>query len=638
MEKQHLFTNGKKRPVCNISKNVSNINIFKREKARKTDVNCFTIDRAVCNEDSQMKNIQENDLNVECQAIHHNIIDIPHSCFKKIYKMFQEKKDYCAFNHHFLQLKENHSNSENFLHNCKIHTEDSECYPKPSQLTKYLSPYYKSLFHPLQFYKEACPFINQSYLIPIYNDFMLSLSNCFGKQENDYSIDYLRKESNIARFFPRHLIYSPQIITQITNVPLQISMQPSVLLSNHQSHLLSSIHNLVPSCNKCLLPGFHSITAWLLPPTYFEKGRLKQSSRFLNGMPTNLFNTCFPVKNILTVESTYLFVSKSNKEEFEHYKKEIFFLKEEKCKESIYYSDYYKENIGTEIDGTIHNKNQSNNEDNLTKKVDYFIQSPVFCGFVNIEFGNDKYLKSSVNHIREKQNIEFIINSANMKIYSNEHTNTNILNINEKTCPGTIGDCDIFFKSNHQFFSYWNKNSQLNQFEDNIPLLIPRIKCSIKGTSAPFQKHTITKPCYLLLWNYNIRNCKNTTKDINWINIQCRFAKLKYFGQAYETSVSINLSPYKEVILDQLNCIRNVDEARIFAWILAGCMQYTINELLMDSYTKSLFYRDESFEITNEINYFSNCIENGPFYGFPDSPLDCNGEIKWSLLKELVES
>lgn len=629
----------KKRSVCNIYKNGSNINIFKHKKIRKTDISCFTNDGTACYENSQMKNNQESELNVEFQTINRNIIDIPHLCFKKIYRMFQEKKDDRIFNNNFLQVRENHYKSENFLPCFKIPTKDFECYQKSlslieSQLTKYMSPYDKSQFRTLQFHREIYPSFDQSYLTPIYNEFILSLSNCLGKQEDDFSIDCLRKESNVARFFPRHLAYSPQFISQ-TNVPFQINIQPSMPPTNHQSHLLSSIHNLVPSCNKCLLPGFHSITAWLLPPTYFEKGRLKQSYWFLNGMPANLLNTCFSVKNILTVESTYLFASKSNKEEFEHYKKENFFLKEEICKESIYYFDDFKENIGTEIDGTVHNKKQFKNEDNLTRNIDYFIQCPIFCGFINIEFGNERCLNSFVN-LEEKSNVEFNTSSANIEIYSNQDTNI-VININEKNCP-IIGDCDIFSRSSHNFLSYWNKNVRQNQFEDKIPLLIPRIKCFIKETCAPYQNYMSVKPCYLLLWNYNIRNCKNTTKDINWINIQCRFAKLKYFGQAYENSVSINLSPHKEVVLDQLNRIRNVDEARIFAWILAGCMQYTIMELLMDSYTKSLFYKNEYFKTTNEINYFSNCIQNGPFYGFPDSPLDCNGEIKWNLLKELVEN
>ncbi|KAH8584159.1 uncharacterized protein ELE39_001662 [Cryptosporidium sp. chipmunk genotype I] len=646
MEKLYLIDkNGKKRPIYNISKNSSN-NIFKHEKIRKTEISHF-IDHGITRCKDFQINFQENP-EINYQTINRGIVDSSHSYIKKSHKAFNEKKNYCKLNQYCVKFKENSLETERlFVSDYKNPTEVSDsmnCYSKhlslnETQLINRTSYNSKNQFNAFQLYKHASQLFNQNSILPIYNEFVFLMSNFLRKQTNYCLIDYICKESNIVRFFPRFLIYYPQFISQALNSPIPIEHQLSIASFCDQSYLLPPIHNLAPSCNKCLLPGFHPITAWLLPPSYFEKGgQLKKISWFLNGMPINLFNTCFSIKNILTVESTYLFVSNLNKEEFEYYKRENFFLVEERCKESIYYFDDYKPKIGPEGDqDLILNNKMACHQNNFAKRIDCTIQNSIFCGFVSIDSANDKY--SSIFHERKNTNIDYNIKSRDLKIYSNSPTNnTNFININEKVFPNIISDCDIFLKNNYNLYNYWSKDMQLNTLEEKIPLLIPRIKCSMKENRALDSSLTIIKPCYLLLWNYNIRNCNNTTKDINWISIQCRFFRLKFFGRAYENSIPINLNPHKEIILDQLNRIRNVDEARVFAWMLAGCMQYTINELLIDSYTKSLFFSNNCIRITDEINCFSNCIKSGPFSGFPDSPLDCNGKIKWRILKELVES
>ncbi|OII72068.1 uncharacterized protein cubi_01401 [Cryptosporidium ubiquitum] len=645
MEKLYLISNnGKKRPIYNISKNGSNINVLKHDKIRKTEINHFIENGMACCEDFQVNNtkaIPEKN----CQT-NRNFIDISHSYIKKTYKIFNEKKDQCILNQYYVKFEENNSESQKlFFPDCKASTKVSDlmdCYSKhlplnETQLIKHVSCSSKNQFNAFQLYKEVSQLFNQNSLLPIYNEFVLLMSNLLEKQTNYCLIDYIRKESNIVRFFPRYLIYTPQFASQTLNFPFPLDTKLSTSFDDSK-YLSPSIHNLAPSCNKCLLPGFHPITAWLLPPSYFEKGgQLKKSSRFLNGMPRNLFNTCFSIKNILTVESTYLLVSNLNKEEFEYCKKENFFLMEEKCKESIYYFDDYKPKIGTEIDEQLTLNNiKFYGHDAFTKNIDHAIQNSIFCGFVSMESANE-YRNININNEMKNEYFENNKNSRDLKINSSPFINTTKIIKNGKTFPNILSDCDIFLKNNYNLFNYWSKNMQLSPLEEKIPLLIPRIKCLIKEKRTPDSNLTIIKPCYLLLWNYNIRNCNNTTKDINWINIQCRFARLKYFGEAYETSVPINLNPHKEIILDQLSRIRNVDEARVFAWMLAGCMQYTINELLVDSHTKSLFFNNKYPKIT-EINYFGNCIKNGPFTGFPDSPLDCHGKIKWNLLKELVES
>lgn len=645
MEKLYLITNNeKKRPIYNISKNCSNLNFFKHEKIRKTEIDHFIENGTACCEDFLIENIKGN-ADTDFQTINRKIIDTPHSYIKKACKIYNEKKDNCILNQYCVKFRENNSESEKlFFPNFKASTKVSDSidyYSKylslnEAQLIKHALCSSKNQFNAFQLYKEVSQLFNQSSLLPIYNEYVFLMSNLLGKEVNYCLIDYIRKESNIVKLFPRYLIYTPQFTSQTLSFPF--SMDTKLLKSFDDSpHLLPSIHSLAPSCNKCLLPGFHPITAWLLPPSYFKKGgQLKKSSGFLNGMPCNLFNTCFSIKNTLTVESTYLFVSNLNKEEFEYCKRENFFLMEEKCKESIYYFDDYKLKIGTEIDEELTLSNKAfYNQNIFTEKIKHTIQNSIFCGFVSIESACEKC--PSINHEMKNTCFENDINSRDLKINSNTFINiAKVMNINERIFPNILSDCDIFLKNNYNLFN-WSKNMQLDSLEEKIPLLIPRIKCLIKERRTPDSNHTIIKPCYLLLWNYNIRNCNNTTKDINWINIQCKFARLKYFGEAYETSIPINLNPHKEIILDQLNRIRNIDEARVFAWMLAGCMQYTINELLIDSYTKSLFFSNRYLGIT-EINYFGNCIKNGPFSGFPDSPLDCHGKIKWNLLKELVES
>ncbi|CUV05639.1 unnamed protein product [Cryptosporidium hominis] len=641
MEKLYLISNnGKKRTIYNISKNSSNNNIFKHEKIRKTEIS-HIIDYGITRCEDFQINFQEN-LEKDYQTINHGIIDVTHSNTKNNYKTFNECKDHCKLNQCFMKFKENSLETGKLLFSdYKNTTEVSDsinCYSKypllnETQLINHTLYNSKNQFNTLQLNKEVSQLFSQSSIFPIYNEFVFLMSNLLRKT-NFCLVDYIHKESNIVKFFPRYLIYYPQITSQPLNFPIPMDTQFLISSFGYPSYPLPPIHNIAPSCNKCLLPGFHPITAWLLPPSYFEKGQLKKSAWFLNGMPTNLFNTCFSIKSMLTVESTYLFVSNLNKEEFEYCKRENFFLLEERCKESIYYFDDYKPKLGTDSEQDLILNKKSCFQNSFSKRIDYTIQNSIFCGFVCIESA-EKY--SSVLHERNNTNFECNIKPGDLKIHSSSSTNgTKIININEKVHPNVISDCDIFLKSDN-LRDYSNKDLQLNNLEEKITLLIPRIKCLMKESRAIDSNLTILKPCYLLLWNYNIRNCNNTTKDINWINIQCKFVRLKFFGQAYENSIPINLNPHKEIILDQLNRIRNVDEARVFAWMLAGCMQHTINELLIDSYTKSLFFSNSYIRITDEINYFSNCIKSGPFSGFPDSPLDCHGRIKWKILEELVE-
>ncbi|KAK9172979.1 hypothetical protein CmeUKMEL1_02330 [Cryptosporidium meleagridis] len=643
MEKLYLISNnGKKRTIYNISKNSSNSNIFKHEKIRKTEIS-HIIDYGMTHCEDFQINFQKN-LENDYKTINNGIIDVAHSNTKNSYKTLDEYKDHCKLNQCFVKFKENSLETERLLFpDYKNTTEFSDSvnyyskYPllNGTQLINHTLYNSKNQFNTLQLNKEVSQLFSQSSIFPIYNEFVFLMSNLLRKQTNFCLIDYINKESNIVKFFPRYLIYYPQIICQALNFPIPMDTQFSISSFGYPPYLLPPIHNIAPSCNKCLLPGFHPITALLLPPSYFEKGgQLKKSSWFLNGMPTNLFNTCFSIKNILTVESTYLFVSKLNKEEFEYCKRENFFLLEEWCKESIYYFDDYKPKLGTESEQDLMLNKKSCFQNSFSKRIDYAVQNSIFCGFVCIE-STEKY--SSILHERKNTNFEYNIKPEDLKIYSSSSANaTKIININEKVLPYVISDCDIFLKSDN-LHNCSNKDLQLNHLEEKITLLIPRIKCLMKESRAIDSNLTILKPCYLLLWNYNIRNCNNTTKDINWINIQCKFVRLKFFGQAYENSIPINLNPHKEIILDQLNRIRNVDEARVFAWMLVGCMQHTINELLIDSCTKSLFFSNSYIRITDEINYFCNCIKSGPFSGFPDSPLDCHGRIKWKILEELVE-
>ncbi|KAH8738905.1 hypothetical protein FG386_000771 [Cryptosporidium ryanae] len=484
----------------------------------------------------------------------------------------------------------------------------------------------------MEFYqKKLIPYLYQAEVMRLQNEMVMLISNYIFEEKNEFSTGNLCRNFVTPKAYPRFHIYD-QIQSNQLNSMFPIIEQTKKQILSYNMNLNKFM--MIPSCTRCLLPGFHSNTAWLLPPSFFGRGgRLKRKTGFLKGLPIGLFGVCFSIKNILTVESTNLLVTSARREEYEYIKKGIITLKEEGFEESIY---YVEDNIITEKIGSTTNDVAIQDESTFENKYDskfghISAQNATFCGFVTIDSISDE---SSSNMFLSNKNI--IDNSESHNIKSDNQSNLiAITYIDDKKFPNKISDCDIL-KNKINSNSFQDPNVE-NHEEQKVLLLIPRLKCMIKQSKFNDLIFTLNKPCYLLLWNYNVRNCNNTTKDINWINIQCRFFPLKYFGNAFKKSVSINIKPHQELILDQLNRIRNIEEARIFAWILAGCMQFTINELLLDSFTRSLFFDKNILDIQN-IPTFSESISKGPFLDFPESPLDQNGEIRWEILKEILET
>ncbi|KAF7459309.1 hypothetical protein HWI79_185 [Cryptosporidium felis] len=629
MEREiYLFTgNGKKRPHCNSSKNASSPNkLLRYEKIKKSETNFFC----------------ENGIRCNYQEIHANIPKtLQHT--KQVYEIPNKKANGSQSNSfHYLgsredfdfqmivspKIKSDEKESESENSHLKYTSSDEVQVVKQSRLTQ------KFPFDFNQFGKEFIQYYSPATLFPIYNQLVMLLSNSFHKQKNQTIISYLG-ELTILKTLPKFPFCSQGVINQIFGYSFPQSMVHSISLDSSLTEY-TIMQNLVPSCNECLIPGFHSVTAWLLPPSFFEKGgSLRINNGFLKGLPVNLSSVCFLIKNIITVESSYLFVSHAKKEEIEYFQRENFSLKEESCRESIFYFDELNSKDVTRNNELLIERNNfpQYNFSNINSKM----QSSIFCGFVCIENQMKKSQEIQLKHNNKNIVIEYFADSKLLLIGSCTFPNSiTTMYINGKKQPHSLSDCDIFLKRDHSFESQLGKNSQKSKYEPKVPLLIPRLKCVIKRNRNIDLSYTTNKPCYLLLWNYHVRNFKNTTGDINWIHIQCKFFPLKYFGRAYEASVPINLKPHQEVILDQLNRIRSIEEARIFAWILAGCMQYTVNELLVDSFTKSL-YLSSKCDINNEINIFNNCIQHGPFIGFPEPPLDKSGKIRWNILNELVE-
>ncbi|KAH7647355.1 hypothetical protein FG379_003022 [Cryptosporidium bovis] len=489
----------------------------------------------------------------------------------------------------------------------------------------------------IEFYqKRLIPYFYQAEVMRLQNEMIMLISNYIIEERNKLSIETLRSLI-LPKIYPRFHIYD-QIQNSQINSPLTVIEQSRRPLLSCNANSNRCI--IIPSCTRCLLPGFHSNTAWLLPPSFFGRGgRLKRKTGFLKGLPIGLFSECFSIKHILTVESTNLLVTNARREEYEYIKKGIITLKEEGFEESIYYMD---DNLITDkISSTLKDvaiQDKKTFEGKYSSEFEYIsTQNASFCGFVTIDSTCVESISStSPNH---KSIIDNNVNgnSLNYDLKLNNQPNVvAITYIDEKNYPNKISDCDILFKKKTNLNCLKDSNIE-NSEEKKVLLLIPRLKCVIRQSKFSDLIFTLNKPCYLLLWNYNVRNCKNTTKDINWINIQCRFVPLKYFGNAFEKSVPINIKPHQELILDQLNRIRNIEEARIFAWILAGCMQFTINELLLDSFTRSLFFNNKMLDIQN-IPTFNESISKGPFLDFPESPLDQNGEIRWEILKEILEN
>ncbi|OII77697.1 hypothetical protein cand_015130 [Cryptosporidium andersoni] len=424
---------------------------------------------------------------------------------------------------------------------------------------------------------------------------------------------------------------------------------------------ISTLSGWIPSCSRCFIPGFHAKIAWLIPPICIGRGgRLKRKNGFLQSLPQDLVSANFSFKSFLTVESSHLLLCNSLNHSREVFYRGTVLLHDETEHDPFYYidKDLATENI---LDSDIYNY-KSGNYYQLSKECfkttsssDTRSNRAVFCGFVSLEIPSSKGSNNqpSVSAENSLHTISTTESPSNQILFSEQITCKEINESGGKFIT-EIGDCDVLLDSKAN-----NTTKALNVDHSYICLLIPRFQCSFQLSEVEKSILTFCKPCYILLWNYDLRpgiSFNNT--ETNWICCRCNFYPVKYFAYKYEKSLPVDINPHKIAVLDQLNRVRTTTDARMFAWILAGCLHITLKEILDDSFadflinqtntrkvykttksSKIIEHVDETtrFSINNTLSLLNKYIPTGSLCGFPEAPLNNDGKPKWPILRDLID-